>query len=195
MKKTIITIGREFGSGGYEVGKRLAEALGWKFYDRELIAEIAEKNMISESFVADADERPFTRNIFREVFPIFANDAEDQEKYIFNEQGKFIVNLAKEGNCVIIGRRADYYLRNEPNAFHLFLYADLDFRADRISKEHNCTIEEAKEKIETMDKRRKTSYEYTTGRSWGDMHNYDRLICTSSFGIDKAVEEILALIK
>lgn len=195
MKKKIVTIGREYGSGGYEVGKKLAEALGWKFYDRELIAQIAEKTMVSEEFVEKADEVSARRNIFLETFPIFVNDAGDQETYIFNEQGKFICELAEKGNCVIIGRRADYYLRDNEDAFHIFLYADLEFRAKRIAETFGCTIEEAKNKIASMDKKRKTSYEYTTGRKWGNMHSYDRMICTSTFGVDATVEELVALLK
>lgn len=197
MAKNIITIGREYGSGGFEIGRKLADALGWKFYDKELISEIADKNMISESFVAENDETAIIkrRNIFQEVFPIFANDVDDSEQYIFEEQGRFIVELASKGNCVIIGRRADYYLRNHPDAVHIFLYGDLEFRAERIAKEYNISMEQAKVKVATNDKRRKTSYEYTTGRSWGDMHNYDRLIDTSTFGIDAAVDEIVNLIK
>lgn len=194
MKKNIITIGREYGSGGREIGLKLAERLGWKFYDRELIGELAEKIMMPVSIVAGSDEKAVRRNIFQEIFPVFANDAADQDKYIFDQQGKFIRELAEKGNCIFIGRRADYYLKDNPEAFHLFLYADLDFRAARIAKSDNCSLEEAKERIATTDKRRRTSYEYTTGRSWGDMHNYDRLICTSSFGIDAAVDEIVKLV-
>lgn len=194
MKKTIITIGREYGSGGREIGLKLADRLGWKFYDRELIGELAEKIMMPVSIVAGTDETAGRRNIFQEIFPIFANDAADQDKYIFDQQGKFIRELAEKGSCIFIGRRADYYLKDNPEAFHIFLYADLDFRAARIAESDNCSVEEAKERIATTDKRRRTSYEYTTGRSWGDMHNYDRLICTSSFGIDAAVEEIVRLV-
>ena len=195
MEKTIITIGREYGSGGREIGEKLAQRLGWKFYDRELIAEIADKTMMPETIIADTDEKLLRRNIFREIFPIFANDAQDQDKFIFDQQGKFIVELAEKGNCIIIGRRADYYLRDNPAALHLYFYADLDFRARRIAEAEHCSVEEAREKIAVTDKRRKTSYEYTTGRSWGDMHNYDRLICTSTLGIDKAVDEIVCLLQ
>lgn len=194
MKKSIITIGREYGSGGRELGLKLSERLGWKFYDKELIGELAEKIMMPESIVAGSDEKAMRRNIFQEIFPIFANDAADQDKFIFDQQGKFIQELAEKGNCIFIGRRADYYLRDNPAAVHLFLYADLEFRAARIAQSENCSIEEAKVKIADTDKRRRTSYEYTTNRSWGDMHNYHRLICTSTFGIDAAVDEIANLI-
>ena len=195
MKKTIITIGREYGSGGREIGLKLSEKLGWKFYDKELIAAIAEKTMMPESFVASADEKPIKRNIFHEILPIFVNNSSDQDKYIFDEQGKFIVELAQKGNCIVLGRRANFYLKDDPNALHLFFYADLDFRAARIAESENVSIEKAKELIAETDKRRRISYEYTTNRSWTDMHNYDRVICTSTFGIDAVVDEITGLIQ
>ena len=96
---------------------------------------------------------------------------------------------------MIAGRRADFYLKDHPNALHLFFYADADFKVARICREEHCTEEEALQKIRDMDKRRKTSYEYVTGRRWGDIHNYDRMICTSTLGLDKCVEEILTLLR
>ncbi len=195
MKKNIITISREYGSGGYEIGQRVAEALGFKFYDKDLLAKIAEHSMISVSFMEATEKKHLKRNLFTEIFPIFANSEVEQANYIFSEQGRFIEKLAEEGNFVIAGRRADYYLRNHENAMHLFFYADMDFRIDRICKKDNCTPDEAAKRIETMDKQRRTSYEYTTGRTWADRHNYDRMICTSTYGIDKCVDEIIALMK
>ena len=193
--KNIITISREYGSGGYEIGQRVAEALGYKFYDKALIAELADNLMVPEAFIEAADNVTVKKNIFREAFPIFANGNAEQANYIFTQQGKFIEKLALEGNCVFAGRRADYYLRDNENALHLFFYADMEFKAERIAKSENCSIEEAVKKIKDMDKHRKTSYEYTTGREWADRHNYDRMICTSTLGIDKCVDEIVNLIK
>lgn len=196
MKKTVITIGREYGSGGYEMAEKLAKALNFHFYDKEVIAELADKIMVPESFVAAADENvPKRRNIFHEIIPIFANVDESQSDYIFKAQGKFIAQLAEEGNCVFIGRRADYYLRDMPNAVHIFCYADQDFKLERICKAENCTPEEAEKKMQDMDKRRKTSYEYTTGRKWADRKNYDLMINTAAFGIDRCVEQIVGLLK
>ena len=193
--KNILTISREYGSGGYEIGQRAAEALGFKFYDKELIAHIADKFLIPESFVAATEETELKKkNIFHEVFPVFTRTENENADYIFREQGKFIVQLVEEGNCVIAGRRADYYLRDNPNALHLFFYADQDFKVRRICETENLTEDEAVKKIADMDRRRRTSYEYVTGRTWGDMHNYDRLICTSTLGLDKCVEEIVALL-
>ena len=193
--KNIVTISREYGSGGYEVGRRVAERMNYKFYDKELIAHIADKFLIPESFVAATEETELKKkNIFHEVFPVFTRTENENADYIFREQGKFIVQLVEEGNCVIAGRRADYYLKDNPNALHLFFYADKDFKVRRICETENLTEDEAVKKIADMDRRRRTSYEYVTGRTWGDMHNYDRLICTSTLGLDKCVEEILTLL-
>ena len=193
--KNIVTISREYGSGGYEVGRRVAERMNYKFYDKELIAHIADKFLIPESFVAATEETELKKkNIFHEVFPVFTRTENENADYIFREQGKFIVQLVEEGNCVIAGRRADYYLKDNPNALHLFFYADRDFKVRRICETENLSEDEAVKKIADMDRRRRTSYEYVTGRTWGDMHNYDRLICTSTLGLDKCVEEILTLL-
>ena len=94
---------------------------------------------------------------------------------------------------MIAGRRADYYLRENEHALHLFFYADMEFKAERIAKAENCSVDEAIKRIQDMDKKRRTSYEYTTGRKRADRHNYDRMICTSSLGIDRCVEEIVGL--
>ena len=193
--KNIITISREFGSGGYEIGQKVADALHFSFYDKELIAQIAEKILVSESYMKAAEDKLIRRNLFQEVFPIFANGTNEDADFIFSQQGKFIVQLAEKGECVIAGRRADYYLRDNPNAFHLFFYADMDFKIERVCRTENCTKEEAVRKIGDMDKRRKTSYEYVTGRKWADRHNYDRMICTSSLGLDRCVEEIVFLLQ
>lgn len=191
--KNILTVSREYGSGGYDVGRMVAEAMNYKFYDKELIALIAEKFLMPESYVAAQEDVEIRkRNIFHEVFPVLGKN--ENADYIFREQGKFIVQLVEEGNCVIAGRRADFYLKDNPNALHVFFYADMDFKIARICKTENCSEDEAIRKIADTDKRRRTSYEYVTGRKWGDMHNYDRMICTSTLGLEKCVEELVTLL-
>lgn len=196
MKKTVITVGREYGCGGYELAVKLARALDFHFYDKEVITKLADELLIPESYIESAAEKSTRkRNIFHEIIPIFDNSDAAQADYMFNEQGRFINKLAAEGNCVFIGRRADYYLRDLPQAVHIFCYADEDFKIGRICSAENCSPEEAVKKIREMDKRRKASYEYTTGRKWADKTNYDLMVCTSTFGIDKCVEQIVGLIK
>ena len=193
--KNVITIGREYGSGGHEIGEMLAEELGFTFYNKDLISKIAENLCVSEEFVRNTDAGHVRRNIFQEFFPIWSNDAIDQEKYIFEEQGKFIKKLAEEGNCIIAGRRADFYLKDNPNAVHLFFYAPMECRVERIMNKYDLSREEAIKKIEGMDRKRKNSYEYTTGRKWGVRQNYDRMIDTSTFSKEQVVKEIADLIR
>lgn len=196
MKKTVITVGREYGSGGYEFALKLAKALDFHFYDKEVITRLADELLIPESYIESAVEnRPRRKNIFHEIIPISGNSDAAQADYMFKEQGRFINRLASEGSCVFLGRRADYYLRDLPEAVHIFCYADEDFKIDRICKAENLSPEEAAKRIREIDKQRRTSYEYTTGRKWADKSNYDLMICTSSFGIDKCVEQIVGLIK
>lgn len=192
--KNILTVSREYGSGGYDIGRLVAQKLNYQFYDKELIAHIAEKFMMPESYVAAAEDISIRKNIFHEVFPVLARNENEDADYIFREQGKFIVQLVEQGNCVIAGRRADFYLKDHPNALHVYFYADMDFKVKRVCQKENCTEDEAIKKIREMDKRRRTSYEYVTGRKWADIHNYDRMICTSSLGLDKCVEEIIGLL-
>lgn len=196
MKKTVVTIGREYGSGGYELAEKLAQALGYHFYDKEIIARLADKILVPESYLEAADGTiAKRRNIFREIMPLFANADESQADYIFREQGRFIAQLAAEGQCVFIGRRADYYLKDMPEAMHIFCYADQDFKVERICRTENCTLEEAEKKIRDVDKLRKTSYEYTTGRKWADRRNYDLMINTAAFDMDQCVGQIIGLMK
>lgn len=193
--KNIVTISREYGSGGYEVGRRVAERMNYKFYDKELIAHIADKFLIPESFVAATEETELKKkNIFHEVFPVFTRTENENADYIFREQGKFIVQLVEKGNCVIAGRRADYYLKDHPNALHVFFYADQDFKAERVCRLEGCSEEEALKRISDVDKRRRTSYEYVTGRKWAQRSNYDLMLCTSALGLEKCAELIASLL-
>ena len=143
--KNIVTVSREYGSGGYEIGRMVAEKMHYDFYDKELIAHIADKFMISKSFVASTEDKEISlkRNIFHEVFPVLARSDNEDADYIFREQGRFIVQLVEKGNCVIAGRRADFYLKDNPNALHVFFYADQDFKVERICNMEGSSEEEA----------------------------------------------------
>ena len=194
--KNIVTVSREYGSGGYDVGRLVAEKMHYEFYDKELIAHIADKFMISESYVAATEDKEIRqrRNIFHEVFPVLARSENEDADYIFREQGKFIVQLVEKGNCVIAGRRADYYLKDHSNALHVFFYADQDFKVERVCRLEGCSEEEALKKISDVDKRRRTSYEYVTGRKWAARSNYDLMLCTSKLGLEKCAELIASLL-
>lgn len=193
--KNIITISREYGSGGYEIGQKLAKELGFKFYDKQLITDLAENLLIPESIVKQAENLPVKKNIFKEVISFWTRNLNEQDRYIFEEQGKFIRKLAEEGNCIFAGRRADYYLKDNENAIHLFFYSPMEKRIERVMETENLSREEAKKEIESMDKMRKDSYEYATGRTWGNRTNFDRMINLDSFSTDQIVSEIANLIR
>lgn len=193
--KNIITISREYGSGGYEIGHILAEELGFKFYDKQLISGLAENLMIPVNVVKHAEDSSNKKNIFQEAMSFWTKGDSDQDRYIFEEQGKFIRKLADEGNCIFAGRRADFYLKDYDNAMHLFFYAPTDMRIKRVMEKEGLTESEAIKQIDAMDKMRKNSYEYVTKRTWGDRHNFDRMINTDSFSSEQIVNEIVTLIK
>jgi len=193
--KNIITISREYGSGGYEIGHLLAEELGFKFYDKQLISGLAENLLIPESIVKQAENNPVKRNLFQEAISFWTKADNDQDKYIFEEQGKFIRKLADEGNCIFAGRRADFYLKDYENAMHLFFYAPTEKRIERVMQTEGVSEEEAIKRIDSMDKMRKNSYEYVTKRTWGDRHNFDRMINTDYFTTEQIVNEIATLIR
>lgn len=192
----IITIGREFGSGGRELGRRLAEELHIEYYDRELLAEIAKHTSLAEEYIQNVVERqphslmPIT---IGRSFAYVEDYAFKQAQAVYQAQGKIIRDLAEKSDCVIIGRCADYILR-EQNPFRIFIYADMESRVrrcmERRAEGETLTEKEMKKQIRAMDKNRARYYEFYTGLKWGDKLNYDLCINTS----DTVIKEIVPAI-
>ena len=196
----IITIGREFGSGGRELGRRLAEELGIQYYDKEILTEIAKNTSLSESYIQTVVEgKP------HKLFPItigqsFAYSSDyhvRQMQEIFHAQTEIIRSLADKGDCVIIGRCADYILR-EQKPVRIFVYADIDSRVQRCMSrrtddETEMSEQEMKKKILAIDKDRARYYSDFTGQKWGDKAFYDLCINTTAVEIKKAVPYIAKL--
>ena len=190
----IITIGREFGSGGRELGRRLAEELGIQYYDKEILTEIAKNTSLSENYIQTVVEgKP------HKLFPItigqsFAYSTDyhvRQMQEIFHAQTEIIRSLADKGDCVIIGRCADYILR-EQKPVRIFVYADIDSRVQRCMSrrtedEADMSEQEMKKKILAIDKDRARYYSDFTGQKWGDKKFYDLCINTTEVEIKKAV--------
>lgn len=185
----IITIGREFGSGGRELGKRLSDLLGIAYYDKEIVTEIAKKTSLAESYVQQVMEHSPTMyypiNIGHSFYPM-ANPIMDLNNSIYMEQSKIITEMAEKSDCVIVGRCADYILRDK-NPMRLFIYADMDFKLARCQrkapKEEALTDKELKQRIRSIDKERSKYYQFFTGQKWGDRMNYDFCINTSRMSI------------
>lgn len=194
MKK-IITISRQFGSGGRTIGKAIAERLGYKCYDMELVNMVAEETGFDPSFIADVGEYAPGKSIlsyaFTSAFPHGAPRHMNASDYLWSTQCKLINEIADKGNCVIVGRCADYILKDREDCLNVFIYANDDFRAHRIVELYGERDVSPAKRIEDKDARRKVNYKYFTGRNWGEMSNYHICLDSSVIGHDECVEIIV----
>lgn len=198
----VITISREFGSGGREFGRRLAEELGFDYYDKEIISEIAKKTSMSEEFIKEVtDKKP--HNLFPITFGhtfIYIDNYYPlhQANDIYIEQNNIIKEMAQRSNCIIIGRCADYILEDK-DPFRIFVYADMESKVKRCKERapegENLNDKELRKKINSVNKGRAQYYEYYTGRNWGDKLNYDLCINTTNANIKELVEVVAKLFK
>ena len=192
---TIITIGRQYGSGGHDIGKQLAEELNVPFYDKALL-ERAAKDSCQEIF-ENHDEKPtnsFLYSLVMDTYSLGYTTSSFSEMplnhKIFLAQFDAIKNIAKEGPCVIVGRCADYALADFPNVVNVFLHADMQDRVVRIARRHDLTDAKAKDLIVKTDKRRASYYNYYTRKKWGDAAGYDLSLNTATLGIDGTIHMI-----
>lgn len=183
MKKYIITIGREFGSGGSEITKKLAEKLGIKYYDKDLITMAAQKRGIEEDVVAGAEERMAKPWDFNSVgLPIF-------QDRLYAIQSEIIRELAaKDESCIFLGRCADYVLKNEPNVLNVYISASEDFRIQRTKQLHDLSTDDATDMVRRTDRTRRAYYQYYTGRKWGRRDTRDLVLNSGKLGIDTCVD-------
>lgn len=198
----VITISREFGSGGREFGRRLAEELGFDYYDKEIISEIAKKTSMSEEFIKEVtDKKP--HNLFPITFGhtfIYIDNYYPlhQANDIYIEQNNIIKEMAQRSNCIIIGRCADYILEDK-DPFRIFIYADMESKVKRCKERapegEDLNDKELRKKINSVNKGRAQYYEYYTGRNWGDKLNYDLCINTTNANIKELVEVVAKLFK
>lgn len=191
MKKRIITISREFGSGGRTIGKKVAEKLGIPCYDAELIHKIAQQSGFSESYIKDAGE--YTPGGF--LASAFANRSmgPTNEDYLWKVQYQIITELAEKGPCVIVGRCADYILKEKADCLNVFIHADMQYRADRIVREYGEREESPEQRLKDKDKRRAAYHRFYTNMKWGHAQNYHLTLDSGVLGIDKCVEVIAGM--
>lgn len=187
----IITIGRSFGSNGREIGERLAEALGIGFYDRNLIDMAAKKSGLERKVVSNADEKLLGRIV--EISPSLELFADDTNERIYRAQAEVIRSIVKRGeSCVIVGRGADYVLRNRPEVLKVYIYAPLERRIETVMERYHFKRDEAEKVVRHMDKTRRNYYEFFTDRNWDQKEGKDLLIDSSEFGIQGTMELIKA---
>ena len=203
MKKTVITIARSYGSGGRTLGKLLAEQLGINCYDREILRMASDASGINEALFGQAGERLKRSPLFGilkknpykgGVIPPENSDFVSDDN-LFNYQAKVIKELAAKESCVIVGRCADYVLKDYPNVVSVFVHADRKFCLDRSMERHSMTEKEMQKYIEKTDQYRGDFYRYHTGHEWVDARNYDLCLNSGKLGFEKCVEEIKAYIK
>ena len=194
---TIITIGRQFGSAGREIGEKVAEHFGIKCYDKELLTRAAKESGFCEEMLANHDERPtnsFLYNLVMDTYSFGYNASSFVEmpisQKVFLAQFDTIKKIAQEGPCIIVGRCADYALSDFANSIHLFIYAEENARIRRISKKYDVNENKARDMILKKDKQRQSYYNYYTSKKWGRADSYDLCISSSVLGVDGTVKLI-----
>lgn len=184
----VITISREFGSGGRTIGKKTAEALGIPCYDRELLEKIAKESGFDEKYIQEAGE--YAPGGFLAAAFSHSATGPNNADYLWNIQYKIISQLAQEGPCVIVGRCADYVLRDKADCLRVFIHADVDFRAKRIVEVYGEREQSPEQRLRDKDKRRAAYHRFYTDMKWGHAQNYDITLNSGRVGIDKCVEII-----
>ena len=197
---TVITIGRQLGSGGKEVGIRVAKELNIPCYDKELMKEAARKSGLSEKIFESFDERPrsllYSIAMDSYMFSLPGTGAGDLlEQQIYVATYETIRSLAQQGSCVIIGRCADHALADNPNLLSLFIYAPLEDRVKRVSARQKISPDRARGLIQKTDRRRASYYEYYTSHGWGEVDSYDFCLNSSSLGLGGTVELIRSIVE
>lgn len=193
MSYKIITISREFGSGGRFIGEETAKKLGIAFYDREIIAKVADDLGLSEKYVADRGEYASSKNIFSYAFigrDINGNSIADQ---IYSYQQKIIKELAAKEPCVIVGRSADYILSGRDDVLNVFIQGNKADKIVRIKEIYSKSDDEAARMIKDTDKKRSVNYRYCTDQEWGSRKNYDIVLNSSTLGYDNCIDVISKL--
>ena len=200
-ENTIITIGRQFGSGGREIGRKIADLLGIPFYDKELIVAAAKKSGLSETVFESADEQAANSLLYSLVMGAYASTKAiagmppiSMNETIFQIQSDVISEMAEKGSCVIVGRCADYILR-EKNCLNLFIHDPMDKRIERIRTVCEAEKEKAEEIITKTDKKRANFYNYYTGQRWGEAKNYHLSIDSSVLGTDGSAKMVCSFLE
>ena len=199
MAYKIYTIGREFGSGGREVGEKLAAKLGIKLYDKELLQQAAKDSGFCEEIFENHDEKPTNSFLYSLVMDTYSVSGYSAAPFldmplnhkVFLAQFETIKKIAEKESCVIVGRCADYALSDNPDCINIFIHADLDVRIKNVSRNLNITENKARDIINKTDKQRASYYNYYTSKKWGDSKSYNLSLDAGKLGTDNCVEMIL----
>ena len=195
MAKRIITISREFGSGGRFLGEEVAKKLGIKYYDKDIIAQIAEQSGFSPEYITEKAELSPKKGLFAYAFSGRDVTGKSIEDMVYEAQRKVILEIAEKESCVIIGRNADFILKDRDNVLNVFIHGDMPEKVARICKLYNVTEEEAEKMMADIDKRRMTNYRFYTDQKWGMAKNYTLSLNSSELGYDLCEKIIMNCMK
>lgn len=184
MAKRIITISREFGSGGRFIGEEVAKKLGIKYYDKDMIAQIAKQSGFSPEYITEKAELSPKKGLFAYAFSGRDVTGKSIEDMVYEVQRKVILEIAEKESCVIIGRNADFILKDRDDVLNVFIHGDRPEKVARICKLYNVTEEEAEKMMADIDKRRMTNYRFYTDQKWGMAKNYTLSLNSSELGYD-----------
>ena len=196
----VITVGRQYGSGGREIGTMLAEKLGIAYYDDMLLKEAAKESGLCEELFHSFDERPksFLYSIAMDPYSFSMNSITARgniEQQVYLATYETIKKLADKGPCVLIGRCADYALKDRDDVINIFITAPLENRIERVARRNDISLEEAKDRIKKTDKSRASYYNYYSSKDWGEAKSYDLCIDSSLLGIEGTVELLEKMIQ
>ena len=195
MAKRIITISREFGSGGRFIGEEVAKKLGIAYYDKNIINEIAEKSGLSPEYIQENAELSPKKGLFAYAFAGRDITGKSVEDLVYEAQRKVILELAEKESCVIIGRNADYILKDRDDVLNVFIHGDMPEKIKRITGLHNVEEKEAVKMMTDTDKRRRTNYNFYTDQNWGKASNYTLCLNSSQLGYDRCEMIIMECVK
>ena len=189
--KVIIALSREYGSGGRYIGKLIAQKLGIKLYDKEFIMKLAEETGLSEEYIQENEQKRDTLAVLNNGYYSEANNSDE----LFIKESEFIKDVADKEACVIVGRCADYILKDRKNVLKVFIYSDMEDKINRAVKYYNMDRNKAEKEISKIDKLRGNHYRYYTGKDWKDYSNYDICINSDKIGVEKAADLIIEMSK
>lgn len=193
MSNRIITISREFGSGGRTIGRKAAAELGLPCYDAELIGKLEEATGLSGEYIAERGEYASHGSWLASAFSDRDHNGHSVQDDLWCVQRRVILELAKNGPCVIVGRCADYILRDAADCLNVFIYSDMKQRAKRIVKQYGVRDESPEKRLREKDRRRAAYYQFYTGMKWGVVQNYHAALNSGALGIDTCAEMIALL--
>jgi cytidylate kinase len=194
MTKRIITISREFGSGGRFIGEEVAKKLGIAYYDKNIINEIAEKSGLSPEYIQENAELSPKKGLFAYAFAGRDVTGKSVEDLVYEAQRKVILELAEKESCVIIGRNADYILKDRDDVLNVFIHGDAPEKIQRIIRLYNVEEQKAVKMMVDIDKRRMANYNFYTNQKWGKADNYTLCLNSSQLGYDRCEKIIMECI-